>query len=322
MSTGAKINRQDAAPSVERFIALLAMHCAQIAPGGSFRRGLAQVGDVEVIAIPLPTLLNHLDALVHQGVIEKATIINKHGKASKKWGPLHRSILFEGVKFDLFLADEDNFGYIYWLRTGPDNNRDKANTFLATRIKRDAPFSIHGGYAWYGPQKLHVPTEEHWFALCRMPFIEPHERSIRTYSRLLKAKHTWGDPHDFIVRQLSMFDFNQTLEAEYRKLDSGVSAPKKRTKPWQWTAPWLLPDGRVWIYAGYGNFCAEEQSSERAQFRLTLLRHQNTDQRSAEATRLQTWLDIRAAEEERERYRMVADVLAEAFEIITEVEYA
>ncbi|HRF96436.1 MAG TPA: hypothetical protein PLZ51_14620, partial [Aggregatilineales bacterium] len=71
MSDGERIARQKATPVVESLVAMLARHCDWISPGGSYRREKADIGDVEVVAIPKSTLLTHMDEMVYAGLIAK-----------------------------------------------------------------------------------------------------------------------------------------------------------------------------------------------------------------------------------------------------------
>lgn len=89
--------------------------CDRIAIAGSIRRRKHQPKDIELVAIPkfVPegnALLWLLDTLLDQKVI---TI------KSKCWGEKHRKFIYRDVKIDFFIADRNNWGYIYWLRTGP-----------------------------------------------------------------------------------------------------------------------------------------------------------------------------------------------------------
>jgi hypothetical protein len=299
------------------FIELLRPACQWIEVGGSLRRGEATVGDVELVAIPERNFLALTDYLVNDGTVTKA----RYGPTQKtKWGKRSRGMVYGGVKFDVYLCDENNRGYIHWLRTGPDSTKDKANTYLMSRIKKNAPFRVET-WVYQGDQMLRINTEEDWFALCGIPFIEPSGRSTRAYIKAMGKKHRWGNPQDFIVRQATLFDLDKYLAAEFHKnLDSGVKVPKPPAPPWQWEAPWLTDDGLIWYHEGEGRWSPDRPESERVGHRLELLRVSGERYRRNEAARLRLWLAIQAANEERERMRMLAEVLDEAFGILWERE--
>ncbi|HRF96437.1 MAG TPA: hypothetical protein PLZ51_14625, partial [Aggregatilineales bacterium] len=73
------------------------------------------------------------------------------------------------------------------MRTGPgDANQWLMGVFHQYR----APFRVESGYIWTkgnesNVQKLHIPNEQAWFGLLGIPFIEPKDRSIETYQRLI-----------------------------------------------------------------------------------------------------------------------------------------
>ena len=123
MSEGERISREQVTPLVSAMVALLTEHCDWIAPAGSYRREKPDIGDVEMVAIPKPTLLAHMDELVRNGTIAKMVYFNKNGKSSYRWGEKWRAFTFTSggvtVKFDLFLCDMDNRGNQFELRTGP-----------------------------------------------------------------------------------------------------------------------------------------------------------------------------------------------------------
>lgn len=174
-------------------VELLAPHCEWIEVAGSLRRGKEMVGDVEIVAIPKPSFLDFTDKLLAQGVIGKFMYSND----SYRWGDRYRGISWQNTKCEVFLCDEWNRGYIQWLRTGPGDG----NTLVVTRIKhRAAPFRVENGYVWNGYDKLYINTEQQWFDLLGIPYMQPQERTEEAYAKLMGAGHKWGAvPHVCVV---------------------------------------------------------------------------------------------------------------------------
>jgi hypothetical protein len=203
-------------PTIKTFTTLLKPHCVELHVCGSMRRGKPDVKDVELVLLPDKKLLKFLDELVEDGRIEKALYGGK-----PRWGNRYRGMIFGGVKFEMFVFDGDNRGYQMWMRTGPGD----ANTIIMSALgQRKAPFGFQtwgyfGTREWkkgkleFTPdltRKLRLNDERDMFVLFGLPYIEPQDRSIQTYSCLLNARgHTFGDPAQFLIEQvqpLALFD--------------------------------------------------------------------------------------------------------------------
>lgn len=282
MSEGERIARKQATPLVLAMVALLTDHCDWIAPAGSYRREKPEIGDVEIVAIPKPTLLAHMDKLVQMGVIAKKQYVNeKTSKVSYRWGEKWRALTFTDgevtVKFDLFLCDMDNRGNQFELRTGPGDK----NTWMMTMFHRyKAPFTVRDGYIWGGEQKLHIPDEQAYFALLGIPYIEPKDRTIEAYQRLIKWGHKWGDVRQFIPMPKRENNPQKPKNNPYwyewaESRETGQPSPNKpkRDKPqWDWTKPFLCDDGMVWVHIGYGEWAKKSQDDFQTRAHLELYR--------------------------------------------------
>lgn len=161
--------------------------CAQVQIAGSLRRGKALVGDVEIVAVPhqAGTVLARLDNWVMSKRITKAL----YGKETR-WGQKYRGFVYEGVRFELFLADAHNFGYIYWLRTGPGESNHLVMQLLKWKA---APYSPDGGYWWQDGRKISVPDEAELFRLLGMQHVVPvGNRSEYIYRTFMTGR--WVTP--------------------------------------------------------------------------------------------------------------------------------
>lgn len=165
----------------------LADVCERIEIAGSLRRKKPDVGDVEIVVLPkdAPTLLARLDYMVATAVVSKAVYSDR----TNRWGEKYRGLTYDGVRIEVFLADVHNWGYIYWLRTGPGD----ANTWVMQQCSyRKAPYRAEGGYWKIDGQKIHVPDEREMFRLLGVDYVPtPESRSMALYERVMRW--TWAD---------------------------------------------------------------------------------------------------------------------------------
>ena len=199
MSTGERIPRDKANALANGVIVWLESHCEQIEIVGSIRREKATVGDIEIVCRPgnIYQFNSTLNTLIKDGHIKK-----KHypsgkigsGKTVTRWGERMKSMVIYGVTCELFIADNDNYGYIKWLRTGPGD----ANQYVVSRMKRERSFMrFKDGYGWICSYqgdavsydtKLHLPDEEAVFhALGMGNVIPPKFRHEKVYGERWKG---------------------------------------------------------------------------------------------------------------------------------------
>ncbi len=189
--------------------------CQTKTVAGSIRREKETDGDIEFVVIPrnLQALLIRLDSLVEAGTIKKALYryADKNGKSSyrPRWGEKLRCFWYQDATIELAIANENNYGYILWLRTGPA----EANQYVMTRLSMDnAPLRFKDGYAWlceyrgdtpYYRHKLHIPDEETFFQALGMNQVSPQWRSERLY------KANWNSPAAAILEHMIIQDVKQ-----------------------------------------------------------------------------------------------------------------
>lgn len=306
MSDGVKRSAAVVRPIAEALLALIRPHLVWGEIAGSLRRGKAEVGDIEIVATALPSYFAFLDGLVTQGTITKALYGEKK---TTRWG--EKYLVYQDMKAEIFLCDDWNRGYLRWLRTGPGNPADNANMYLVTKIKHgSAPFYVKDGYVYQGDERLKIATEEDWFALCGLPYIEPKARSVKTYAKHFAQRHQWGDPSKYKIRQQRMFDL-RGLEAPI----TGTGSPKDKPErpPFVWSSPFLRPDGKVWVYVGYGDYEPLELTSDRARAYWDRINRMPDKWRIGEAKRVKTYVDLLEA---RQRSAVYADVLVQALEVL------
>lgn len=399
-----RIPHAEALAVAEAMAEMLRPHCERIQIAGSLRRQAETVKDIEIVAIANDGLLPFLDYLVESGQASKALYGDK---GQTRWGKQYRGLLWRNIKIEVFLATRENWGYIYWLRTGPG----PANTEVMKLIPGRIPtLRFQDGAAWHSTQwerkgrKWVAPYRQHievrdelmMFTLLGMDYVEPEGRTLELYERKMgqlppdlaamtsdrtvtiatgriglddadavdttvksastdegrALAPTWDmvmgykegrltdaqytdqylkllreryakDPAPFlsllqrertvllcycadgefchrhiaqgvllkIARSHGVVAFNggevrpkalaqQELALPYHQredlvpLDYKPAPARPAPPPFGWASPWLRPDGRVWVYVGYGKFQAMPADDPRAQTRLAVLRRQ------------------------------------------------
>lgn len=170
--------------------------CKRVQVCGSVLREKPYCGDAEVVVIPRNTrsLLARLDKLVHAGQLEKAIYgyYKSEDSVAKKpmyrWGEKYRGVSLpgtDGFKIEIFLANEHNWGYITWLRTGPGD----ANQYIMSRLMQ-SPFRFREGYGEYNGRRVSLPDETDLFKALGMPYISPWDRSVENYFYAPKTPQT------------------------------------------------------------------------------------------------------------------------------------
>lgn len=179
---------------VDEFLALLAGASPRIEVAGSLRRledagaERADMHDVELVADEAPGIMARLDRLVIEGRAQKALYIDKNDRASYRWGARYRGVMYpdhRGLRIEVFLSHPDDWGYQFWLRTGPGDAGHHVMGWLTGK-----PLSFRGASAWYhfedGEARLQVPNEDAMFGLLGLPYCPPGQRTLQWYRRHLR----------------------------------------------------------------------------------------------------------------------------------------
>lgn len=180
-------------------MAELTPYCQRIEVAGSIRRGVTEVGDIELVAIPtridfvqpdlfgtdpkagaLDRLVEHTNRLLEDRQIQPL--------AKPRWGERHRSFLYRGVQVDLFsVIPPAQWGVILLLRTGPNDFGHR----LVTPIERrgwsaDGRPLGHGwmptamfmrsGALWRNNELVPTPEEVDVFKALHRGYIRPEDR--------------------------------------------------------------------------------------------------------------------------------------------------
>lgn len=149
---------------------MIAPHCERCEIAGSLRRRKSEVKDIEILAIPKP---------YERGLLESglASVVNKWEKVKGDmiYGKVKytQRILPEGIKLDLFFANEDNWGLLYATRTG---SADFSYKTLARGWVKQGYRGVDG-YLTRDGEIIPVREEEDLFKLIKIPFVNPEDRN-------------------------------------------------------------------------------------------------------------------------------------------------
>jgi len=146
----------------------LRSHCLRAEIAGSIRRKKAYIKDIEIVAIPRP--YSPQDGL--------AKVVNRWDKVkgNMEYGKTKytQRILPSGIKLDLFLCDESNWGSIFAIRTG---SADYSHEVLAKGWVRNG-YKSEGGHLYKDGVEYEVPEEKDLFKLAGVPYVEPEKRNL------------------------------------------------------------------------------------------------------------------------------------------------
>lgn len=173
----------------EEVIAYLYSACERIRVAGSIRRGKADIGDLELVCVPmfqesldlfgdaLPERRNMLDErcndLLAEGVLSHRP--DKNGRPA--WGSKLKRATYRGVGLDLFAVTEPaQLGVVYLIRTGPADFSHRLVTPKEHGGWMPSGLYCRDGGIWRNGAIVPTPTEHDVFALLGREYIEPEER--------------------------------------------------------------------------------------------------------------------------------------------------
>jgi DNA polymerase/3'-5' exonuclease PolX len=156
---------QEAQKIAEKYLNILKPYCQKIRIAGSIRREKPEVKDIEIVAIP-------------QDLEGFSAEVNKLQKVKgEPTGKYTQRILPEGIKLDLFMANERNWGNIFLIRTGNwQFSKQIMNRILRMGLKQ------RDGYLWQGDKMLECKEEDDIFNILKLDFISPKNRNNETYA--------------------------------------------------------------------------------------------------------------------------------------------
>lgn len=175
----------------EKVLEIVRQSSSKAEIAGSIRRKKPEVKDIEIVAIiddydKLFEMLSKVGRFIKPGVPD---IIDWPPKKNSKY---IRMFLNEEIKLDLFIANEDNWGPLFCMRTGSATNA-KGNAFQGFVPKMFSMWkkASNGGKmtncqpTMPDGTQLSVSTEELFFELCGVEFVPPE---LRIDAKAVKKK--------------------------------------------------------------------------------------------------------------------------------------
>lgn len=186
-----KLPLQTAEALAQKIKESLSPGCKRIEIAGSIRRKKAQVGDIEIVAIPEmipapcaqlslmgdePEVVSKLDQVIEALLEEKP-----HFTRGSKNGPHNKNFVItspEGgsIQLDLFITTPEQWGYIFALRTGSKEFNQRWINSQTKGSLLPAGYSFSGGWLWQNGQRIETPEETDIFNLIG-GWIEPERRA-------------------------------------------------------------------------------------------------------------------------------------------------
>jgi DNA polymerase/3'-5' exonuclease PolX len=149
----------------EKVKAQLSPFCERVEIAGSIRREKPEVKDIELVCIPRLREMYGFVSIVNQWKKIK-------GEAS---GRYTQRLLPDGINLDLFIANEDNWGLIFAIRTG---SAEYSHKVLATGWVKAGYHGDGGVLIDKDGISAAVREEKDLFDLIGVPFLQPQFRDI------------------------------------------------------------------------------------------------------------------------------------------------
>jgi DNA polymerase/3'-5' exonuclease PolX len=204
MGGDSRLPREQVLPVATALHAALKPSCDRIVIAGSLRRQKPDVGDIEIVAVPtyrlFPDLWDELipeenpseleaalKALLDAGTIEWDTKVRRNGPSYKRFIVPQLG----GMPMELFLCDEEEFGYQCMIRTGDvDFTRAMMTERRLSVGLKPTNIDCKGGAKIMRNGKM-VPlmlySEADLFAAWGLPVLPPCERNEQGVEKLRKG---------------------------------------------------------------------------------------------------------------------------------------
>ena len=149
----------------EKYVAILKPLCDRIEIAGSIRRRKPIVKDIEIVCIPRGKEMYRF-----------VETVNKWYKLKgEPTGKYTRRLLWEGIELDLFIANRDNWGLIFAIRTG---NAKFSHEVLAIGWNKKGFESKNGILLKSDGTRTLIREEKDLFDLIGIPYVVPEMREI------------------------------------------------------------------------------------------------------------------------------------------------
>jgi DNA polymerase/3'-5' exonuclease PolX len=193
MTTKRPVPREEALRIAQGIEVLLRPACLRLEIAGSLRRGRAEVGDVELVAIPKTHRevvdlfgdrtheVDELHDLVARLVDEGVFAARKDARGRLAFGRRYKRLTFPaegGLQIDLFaVLPPASWGVLFLVRTGPAAFSHRLVTPRHLGGLMPMGYKVDAGALWEGGKRLECPEEQDVFDVFRAPWIAPEQRT-------------------------------------------------------------------------------------------------------------------------------------------------
>jgi DNA polymerase/3'-5' exonuclease PolX len=164
----------------------LTPYCFRLEVAGSIRRGKAEVGDIDIVAmakpVTVPSPLGVGNVTYNESKIWKDLIPAKLKKCGLKveasGQELLRCTFLDGFQVDIYRARPETWGVILLVRTGGKEHNVKLCTLARSKgLKLSASEGLvaQGGFG----QILASRSEEEIFSALGLAYVEPKDREVQ-----------------------------------------------------------------------------------------------------------------------------------------------
>lgn len=156
----------------------LATYCERVEIAGSVRRQKAEVGDIEICAIPkMIGRKNMFGEVVKTTSLLESFPYGLLGVTVKNGTRYKQITMPGGVNLDLFIVlHPAQWGVIFLIRTGSAEFSQKIVTQKIKGGNLPSDCRVKDGAIWRGETMLSTPEEKDFFDLCGMEFVPPEKR--------------------------------------------------------------------------------------------------------------------------------------------------
>ncbi len=167
-----------ALPLADHIRECLAPFCQRIQTAGSLRRNAAEVGDIEMVAIPKP----RLDMFGQAFPLEVDHALNIFdysaiGTLTANGNKMKKIQLDEGLQLDLFIVTPPaQWGVQFLIRTGSAEFSKKFVTKKQYGGYLPGHMKVEGGALYENSVMVPTPEEEDVFKAIGLPYVEPNKR--------------------------------------------------------------------------------------------------------------------------------------------------
>lgn len=162
----------------DAIVELLSPYCIRIEIAGSIRRECEVIGDIEIVLIPKPyetgLFTSGLASVVNEWQKVKGEMVFGKTKYTQRVIPEPIvGVPGKTVLLDLFIAEHDNFGNIFLIRTG---DWEFSKKFMGHVIPQRG-YKQEDGFLKHNDRIISCPEEKDLFLRMGIKYIEPKNRN-------------------------------------------------------------------------------------------------------------------------------------------------